>query len=183
MIIKELAISGCYQITPNIFSDERGTFVKTFHHETLNKHEIDLRLKEEFYSISKKNVVRGLHFQRPPAAHNKLVYCPKGAVLDFFVDIRVGSPTYGKHLCIELNEANGLVIYLPIGIAHGFLSLEDDSLMVYKTDHSYDPISDSGLNFNSCDIKLPIDYSDIIISERDLNLIAFDKYQSEFKYE
>jgi len=182
MNIKELDIPGCYQITPSIFTDERGLFIKTFHNETLCEYGLNLDLKEEFYSISKKNVLRGLHFQSPPSAHNKLVYCPKGAVLDFFVDVRLGSPTYGEHLVIELNEKNGVILYLPIGIAHGFLSLEDDSLMVYKTDCSYDPITDGGLNFSSCGIKLPIDSSDIIISERDMNLIAFGKYQSEFKY-
>lgn len=182
MLIKELTIPGCYQITPKIFTDERGLFIKTFHSETLSKYSIDLDVKEEFYSISKKNVLRGLHFQTPPSAHNKLVYCPKGAVLDFFVDIRLDSPTYGQHLSIELNETNGVILYLPIGIAHGFLSLEDDSLMVYKTDCSYDPLADRGLNFSSCGIKLPIHSSDITISERDENLIKFDKYQSEFKY-
>ena len=180
MNIKRLGIPGCYQITPKIFSDERGLFIKTFHSETLHEYGIDLDLKEEFYSISKKNVLRGL--QSPPSAHNKLVYCPKGAVLDFFVDVRIESPTYGQHLSIELNETNGVILYLPVGIAHGFLSLEDDSLMVYKTDCSYDPAADGGLSFSSCGINLPIDSSNIIISERDVNLTAFDKYQSEFKY-
>lgn len=182
MDIKELNIPGCYKITPNIFTDERGLFIKTFHSETLQEYGINLDLKEEFYSISKKNVLRGLHFQSPPSAHNKLVYCPKGAVLDFFLDVRIGSPTYSQHLSIELNEKNGVILYLPVGIAHGFLSLEDDSLMIYKTDCSYDPTADGGLSFSSCGIKLPIDDSDIIISERDLKLTSFDKYQSEFKY-
>ncbi|EOW9102550.1 dTDP-4-dehydrorhamnose 3,5-epimerase family protein [Vibrio cholerae] len=182
MNIKELSIPGCYQIIPKIFSDERGVFIKTFHSETFQEHGLDLELKEEFYSISKKNVLRGLHFQSPPYAHNKLVYCPKGAVLDFLLDVRAGSPTYGEHLSIELNEQNGIILYLPIGIAHGFLSLEDDSLMVYKTDCSYDPEADGGVSFSSSGIKLPIDSSNTIISERDKNLIAFDKYQSEFIY-
>lgn len=182
MVVTELAIPGCYQIVPNIFSDKRGLFVKTFHSETLCKYGVNLDLKEEFYSISKKNVLRGLHFQSAPSAHNKLVYCPKGAVLDFFLDVRVGSPTYGKHLSIELNENNGIILYLPIGIAHGFLSLEDDSLMVYKTDCSYDPNADGGLRFSSCGIKLPITNSKIIISDRDANLTSFDLYKSEFQY-
>jgi len=183
MNIKELEIPGCYQITPNVFKDDRGIFTKTFHWETLSKYNLDIDLKEEFYSISKKNVLRGLHFQSPPSAHNKLVYCPKGAVLYFFVDVRLGSPTYGKHLSIELNEKNTLILFLPIGIAHGFLSLENDSLMIYKTDYSYDPNTDGGIEFFSCGIELPIDHSKVIISDRDLNLIAFESYQSEFNYE
>ena len=183
MHIQELKIPGCYQITPNIFTDDRGIFVKTFHSETLSKFGINVDLKEEFYSISKKNVLRGLHFQTPPSAHNKLVYCPKGAVLDFFVDLRIGSPTYGQHLSLELNETNGVILYLPKGIAHGFLSLEDDSLMVYKTDCSYDPKADDGLLYSSCGIELPIDNKNIIISERDMNFTSLADYQSGFTYE
>lgn len=182
MKIKELDIAGCYQITPNIFTDERGLFIKTFHDETFQKYGINLELKEEFYSISKKNVLRGLHFQSQPSAHNKLVYCPQGSVLDFIVDVRKNSPTYGEHLTINLNENNGLILYLPIGIAHGFLSLEDNTLMIYKTDCSYDPLNDGGVNFKSFDIKLPIDKSEIIISDKDNNLISFEKYNSDFIY-
>lgn len=183
MLIQELSIPGCYQITPNIFSDERGTFIKTFHFETLQEFNIELDLKEEFYSVSNKNVLRGLHFQSPPAAHKKLIYCPKGAVLDFIVDIRIGSPTYGQHLSIELNEKNSVILYLPIGIAHGFLSLKNDSLMVYKTDCSYDPNTDNGLLFDSCNIELPIPPSEIIMSNRDQGFVSLDEYESEFIYE
>lgn len=183
MNISELEIPGCYQIIPNIFKDTRGTFTKTFHDKTLSQYNLDIELKEEFYSVSKKNVLRGLHFQSPPSAHNKLVYCPKGAVLDFFLDIRLGSPTYGKHLSIELNEQNAVILFLPIGIAHGFLSLVNDSLMVYKTDCSYDPDADAGLEVFSCGIELPIDVSKAIISDRDRNLTPFDSFQSKFSYE
>tara|TARA_R110002033_G_scaffold96537_1_gene145420 strand:- start:10890 stop:11441 length:552 start_codon:yes stop_codon:yes gene_type:complete len=183
MIITELDIPGCYQIIPKIFSDARGTFIKTFHDDTLREYGIDLKLKEEFYSISKKNVLRGLHFQSPPSAHNKLVYCPKGAVLDFFVDIRIGSPTFGHNLSVELNEKNGMILYLPIGIAHGFLSLQDDSLMIYKTDCSYDPRADSGIEFFSTGINLPIVPNELIISERDANLQILNDFKSEFYYE
>ncbi len=180
MDIKELAIAGCYQITPTIFKDARGVFTKTFHSETLAEYNLDIELREEFFSISKKNVLRGLHFQSPPSAHNKLVYCPKGAVLDFFVDIRIGSPTYGKHLLIELNDKNSLMLFLPIGIAHGFLSLEENSLMIYKTDCSYDSSADTGLDFFSCDIELPIHRSEVIISQRDLELLDFKQFISPF---
>jgi dTDP-4-dehydrorhamnose 3,5-epimerase len=181
MNIKELAIAGCYQITPSIFKDDRGVFTKTFHSETLAEYNLNIELKEEFFSISKKNVLRGLHFQSPPSAHNKLVYCPKGAVLDFFLDIRIGSETYGEYLSIELNDENSLMLFLPIGIAHGFLSLKEDTLMIYKTDCSYDPGADGGLNFSSCNIELPIDFSDVIVSKRDLGLPDFKQFISPFK--
>jgi dTDP-4-dehydrorhamnose 3,5-epimerase len=182
MNINELEIPGCYQITPNVFRDERGEFVKTFHKNIFSKYNIDIELKEEFYSISKKYVLRGLHFQLPPSAHKKIVYCAKGTVLDFFVDLRIGSPTFGRHLSIVLSSKNAITLFLPIGIAHGFLSLEDDSLMVYKTDCCYDPIKDSGLEFYSCGIKLPIDPAQAIISDRDRNLTSFEKFNSEFTY-
>ncbi|MCJ8294567.1 MAG: dTDP-4-dehydrorhamnose 3,5-epimerase family protein [Oceanospirillaceae bacterium] len=183
MKIEELEIPDCFQITPNVLKDHRGAFTKTFHNDTFAEFGLNIEIKEEFYSISNKNVLRGLHFQKPPSAHNKLVYCAKGAVLDFFIDLRRGSPKYGQHLSIELNESNGLILYLPIGIAHGFLSLEDNSLMVYKTDCSYDSESDCGIGFSSCDIKLPIDALDIIMSKRDQKLCRLKEYQSEFVYE
>lgn len=183
MDIKELDIPGCYKINPNIFRDKRGIFVKTFHADSLKKYGLDIDLKEEFYSISNKNVLRGLHFQSPPAAHAKLVYCPSGAVLDFFVDIRIGSPAYGKEMSIELSETNRTILFLPVGIAHGFLSLKDNSLMIYKTDYEYDSVTDSGINFNSINIELPVTKEKIIISTKDLSLPILADYKSEFLYE
>jgi len=183
MHIEELKIPGCYQITPKIFEDNRGIFVKTFHAETLAHYGLNIELKEEFYSISKRNVLRGLHFQKQPSAHSKIVYCAKGSVLDFFVDIRKGSPTYGQSLSIELNEQNGVILFLPVGIAHGFLSLQDESLMIYKTDHSYDPTSDDGVSYKSCNIKLPVESEHLIISERDLNFVNLCNIESDFIYE
>lgn len=183
MKIKELDIKGCFLINPNLFADERGSFVKTFHAETLEEYGIKLELKEEFYTVSNKNVLRGLHFQNPPSAHKKLVYCPKGAVLDFFVDIRAGSPTYGQSISIELSEGNCNVLLLPVGIAHGFVSLQDNSLMVYKTDCSYDPNADDGIRFDSCNVQLPVRDESLIVSSRDLGLISWEEFESKFVYE
>jgi len=183
MNIKELSITGCFLITPDIQKDQRGSFVKTYHAGSLSEFGLNINLQEEFYSISKKNVLRGLHFQDHPSAHKKIVYCPEGRVLDFFVDIRLGSPTYGQHLKVELSGTNGVILFLPIGIAHGFLSLENDSLMIYKTDCTYDPDNDRGINFESCDIPLPIQKSSLIVSPRDLGLIALSDFESKFKYE
>ena len=183
MEIKELAIKGCFLITPNVFKDQRGTFVKTFHAETLHEFGIELELKEEFYSISNKNVLRGLHFQKPPAAHKKVVYCPQGAVIDFFVDIRAGSPTYGKIISVELNEDNCQVLFLPTGIAHGFVSLKNNTLMVYKTDCSYDPEADDGIHFDSCNIPLPVKSDELIVSPRDSGFISLGNFESKFIYE
>ena len=155
----------------------------TFHAETLVEFGIKLELKEEFYSFSNKNVLRGLHFQNPPSAHKKLVYCPQGAVLDFFVDIRVGSPTYGQSVSVELNGENCKILFLPVGIAHGFVSLQDNTLMVYKTDCSYDPKTDDGIHFDSCNVQLPVRNECLIVSSRDRGFVALKNFESRFVYE
>lgn len=179
MHIEELNIPGCFQITPKIFKDNRGSFVKTFHAEILIQYGLNIELKEEFYSISKKNVFRGLHFQLPPAAHNKLVYCARGEVKDFLVDLRKKSDSYGKSLAINLSEDNGRILYIPIGVAHGFLSLSENSLMVYKTDYVYSPEEDSGILWSSCDLAMPI--QNLIISDRDQSFESILEFKSPFK--
>ena len=112
-----------------------------------------------------------------------MVYCPKGAALDFFVDIRVGSPTYGQSVSVELNEKNCKMLFLPVGIAHGFVSLLDNSLMVYKIDCSYDPKTDSGIRFDSCNVQLPIRNECLIVSSRDSSLVEWKDFESGFMYE
>jgi dTDP-4-dehydrorhamnose 3,5-epimerase len=178
MMINELDFTGCFEIIPKIFKDDRGSFVKTYHESIFLENGIEFITKEEFYSTSKKNVFRGLHFQSPPAAHNKLVYCAKGEVTDFLVDLRKNSPTYGKSLSIFLSEDNGRILYIPIGIAHGFLSISDDSLMVYKTDHVYCPEEDSGILWSSCDLALSS--KELIISERDQKFESIHDFRSPF---
>jgi len=176
MNISSLEIEGCFLIDPKKFEDSRGVFVKTFNAEAYLKKEINFSAKEEFFSFSKKNVLRGLHFQEPPYAHNKLVYCPQGKVLDFFCDLRKSSSTYGKVISLELSSENNEILYLAKGIAHGFLSLTDDSLMIYKTDTVYNPESDSGILWSSIGLDIAIDNP--IISERDLSFPIFSDYES-----
>jgi len=178
MIINELGFKGCFEIIPKVFKDDRGRFVKTFHENIFSDHGIEFTAKEEFYSTSKKNVFRGLHFQLPPAAHNKLVYCAKGQIIDFLVDLRKKSSSYGKSLSIDLSEENGRILYIPIGIAHGFLSLSDDSLMVYKTDHVYSPEADTGILWSTCNLALPS--QGLIISDRDQKLESLLDFKSPF---
>ena len=178
MNIKELSFAGCFEITPKVFKDDRGRFVKVFHEDVFSEKAITFVMKEEFYSTSQKNVFRGLHFQLPPAALNKLVYCAQGSVLDFLVDLRKESATYQQSMEIELNEKNGKALYIPIGIAHGFLSLTDNSLMVYKTDCVYSPEQDAGILFSSCNLKnIP---KSIFISERDRKLPYIKDFKSPF---
>jgi dTDP-4-dehydrorhamnose 3,5-epimerase len=178
MQINELEIKGCYKIIPDPFRDMRGDFVKTFHDEIFKKAGIEFAIKEEFVSISHKNVLRGMHFQLPPSAHNKLVYCLNGEVCDFIVDLRKSFDTYGKHLLINLSAENRTILYLPIGIAHGFISLTDNSIMVYKTDNVHSVEYDSGILWDSCGFNFPV--YDPVISVKDRSFVALDKFESPF---
>ncbi|PNH80586.1 dTDP-4-dehydrorhamnose 3,5-epimerase [Vibrio diazotrophicus] len=180
MNIQELDIPGCYLIELPHFKDERGEFVKTFNNTVLKGTPLgDFDLQEEFYSVSRRNVLRGLHFQAPPAAHNKLVYCIQGEVLDFFLDIRKDSPTYGKYFSLRLTSEKPELLFLPKGLAHGFLTVSESAILVYKTDHVYVPESDTGIHWSS--IGLDIAQKELIISDRDKSFPTLEDYKSQFK--
>lgn len=183
MNVKQLDISGCYLIDLPKFEDHRGAFIKTFHPSHFESTPIsEFNLQEEFYSISKKNVLRGLHFQEPPAAHDKIVTCLEGKVLDFFVDIRKSSSTYGKVVTVELNCEQPQLIYLPKGLAHGFLTLSEQATLFYKTDHVYAPELDKGILWSSVGLELEIeDLGELIISERDKAFPTLADYESPFE--
>lgn len=178
MDINELNLAGCFEITPKIFKDDRGHFVKVYHEKIFSEKGIQFEMKEEFYSTSQKNVFRGLHFQLPPVAHNKLVYCAQGSVIDFLFDLRKNSLTYQKSISVELNEKNRKSLFIPIGIAHGFFSLTDNSLMVYKTDSVYAPEQDSGILFSSCNLKGLS--NSMILSKRDMEFPEVQSFKSPF---
>lgn len=178
MKITELQLSGCFLIESPKFSDMRGNFVKTYHESVFKDFGIDMQIAEEFYSFSKKDVIRGMHFQLPPSDHDKLVYCANGSVLDVFLDMRKESKTFGQCLSIELSSLNSRSIFLPSGIAHGFLSLEDNSLMVYKTSTIHNPIKDAGISWDSFGFEWPV--KSPIISARDLKHPKFADFNSPF---
>ena len=180
MEIQELDIEGCFLITPKIFKDTRGNFIKTFNSDLYAEYGLSLDFKEEYYSVSHKGVLRGMHFQMPPHDHAKMVYCAKGSVFDAFIDLRKDSSTYKKHLTIELSESNKNILVLAEGIAHGFCSLEDDTLMVYKTTTVYEPQSDTGILWNSAGIKWPSLVKENLISERDASFQELDCFNSPF---
>jgi dTDP-4-dehydrorhamnose 3,5-epimerase len=173
-------IPGCYELFPIIHKDKRGFFVKTFHFPTFKKFGLETNFKEEYYSVSKKNVVRGLHFQIPPKGHSKLVYCIAGIVKDVVVDLRVGSPTYGKNLSIILSSDKGNMIYIPEGLAHGFFTLSKFSTLIYKTTNIHDPKKDIGIKWDSAGISWP--KKNIIISERDKSFLPFKNFKSPFRF-
>lgn len=174
---KKLELEGAYLISSFHVGDSRGGFTKAFEKDIFQAAEIEFQLNETFASCSAKNVIRGLHFQlHCPQA--KLVSVVSGRVWDVIVDIRPKSPTLGKWTAHELSAENHLSFYVPRGFAHGFVSLEDNTVMLYQCDGRYDKESDTGIRFDDPEIGIlwPIDESEAIHSVRDLNLGSFKDY-------
>lgn len=176
--IKHSKLNGVIEMFPKVFNDERGSFVKTFHNEVFSRHEMETKFKEQYYSISEKNVIRGLHFQVPPEDHSKLVYCPLGKVIDIVVDLRKGSPTYGEFDTFTLSSDQKNSIYIPKGFAHGFGTLSDKAILVYNVSTVYSPSCDSGILWSSLDIQWKIENP--IVSKRDNEFISMKDFQSPF---
>jgi dTDP-4-dehydrorhamnose 3,5-epimerase len=180
MEIVKTKLSNVFIVEPNIFSDDRGDFVKIFNNEIFQKQNFDANFKESYYSASKKNVIRGMHFQNPPADHAKLVYVTRGKILDVVLDIRVGSPTFGQFTTAELSAKNHKAIYISSGFAHGFLSLQNDSYVIYLQTSIYSPENDGGININSFGMKWGV--KNPIVSKRDQNFPNFSDFKSPFIY-
>lgn len=161
--VREL-LPGARLVTLRKFSDQRGSFTKTFAFSVFQANGESFNFKEEFYSFSHKDVVRGMHFQLPPHDHVKLVYCATGAVLDVLVDLRRG-PGQGRVASVVLSGDQPSLLIIPKGIAHGFKSLQDNSLMVYKTSTEHAPSHDAGVRWDS--IGFDWDVRQPTISARD----------------
>src|SRR5262245_20204818 len=173
-------------ITPKRYVDNRGWFSESFHEKRLRDIGITCRFVQDNQSSSSHaGTVRGLHFQLPPAAQAKLITVLRGKVLDVAVDVRRGSPTYGKHVCAELSAECGRQFYIPVGFAHGFLTLTDDVLVMYKVSEYYAPAHDSGIRFDDPDISFPWPTSKarIIISDKDRRLRYLREFDSPFTYD
>lgn len=176
--VVELALDGVKLIDLNHSADYRGRFTKTFHAETFLAAGIHFTEQEEFYSVSSKHVFRGMHFQKPPFAHQKLVHCIQGEVLDVLLDLRLNSSTYGQILQLPLSQQLPQLLYIPMGIAHGFLVLSEQATLLYKTDRVYSHEHDCGLFWGSLGLDLPV--SSPIISERDQQFDHFSNFKSPF---
>lgn len=180
MKIEETVISGCYIIKPEVLKDNRGTFVKTLHEEIYKKHGLQSDFAEEYFSESTKGVLRGLHFHLPPHDHVKMVYCVKGNIFDAIVDLRNGSPTFGKYTTFELDSQSVSILYLDKGIAHGFYVLSNSAIVIYKVSSVYAPEYDYGILWNSVEIPWP--NTNPVLSERDKQLPAMQDFSSPFHY-
>lgn len=173
MKLVRTSIPGCVELLPDIRRDARGLFIKIFHSAVFKKLGLETDFREEYYSVSKKGVLRGLHFQAPPAALSKLVFCVEGDVLDAVVDLRKSSKTYGKTFTAKLSARKANMLYIPKGCAHGFYALSKRVFMLYKTTALYSPKHDTGIRWDSAGIKWPC--KDPIISARDAALPPFGK--------
>lgn len=174
----DLSLPGAQLITLPFFRDERGAFVKTFNDTVFQEAGIDFELKESYFSYSKAGVIRGMHFQLPPHDHAKIVFCPKGAILDVIVDLRKASPAYGRFEARVLSEANHQAYYIPKGFAHGFKALEADSITYYLVSSGYHQASDTGIRWDSFGMDWELEYP--VISARDQAFELFKDFQSPF---
>jgi dTDP-4-dehydrorhamnose 3,5-epimerase len=177
MIIERTILEDVFIIINFNASDDRGLFVKTFNKKLFQEMKLDFDIKESYFSVSKKDVIRGMHFQLPPNDHEKLVYVPHGAILDVVVDLRKNSPTYGKYISLELSDQNKKSIFIPKGFAHGFKSLLDHTITVYNVATEYNSIADSGIHYNSFGFDWEI--KDPIVSPRDVKFIGLNGFHKK----
>ena len=169
MEVTKTDIEGVVIIEPRVFKDARGYFFESYSKREFDEKVARVDFVQDNESCSTRGVMRGLHFQRPPFTQSKLVRCVKGAVLDVAVDIRKGSPTYGRHVAVELTEDNHRQFFIPKGFAHGFAVLSDVAVFQYKCDEFYHPEADGGISIldESLGIDWRIDPSEAILSEKD----------------
>ena len=170
MEYKQTDIEGVYIIEPRVFSDARGYFVEVWKKEELEAHIGKVDFIQDNESKSSRGVLRGLHYQKGEWSQAKLVRVVKGRVLDVAVDIRRSSPTFGRHIAVELSEENKLQFFIPRGFAHGFLVLSDEAIFTYKVDNVYAPQAEAGIRWDDPELAIPwpIDATKVITSEKDL---------------
>ena len=163
-------IDGVFIIEPRVFSDARGYFMEAWKEEEFNQHVGPVKFIQDNESKSSYGVLRGLHYQKGALSQSKLVRVIKGRVLDVAVDIRKSSPTFGKHVMVELSEDNKRQFFIPRGFAHGFLVLSEEAIFTYKVDNPYAPTQEAGIRWNDPElgIEWPIDPAVVQTSEKDL---------------
>ena len=178
-------IEGVKIIEPKVFGDERGYFFESFSQKEFDENVCKTVFVQDNESKSCYGVLRGLHFQMPPFAQAKLVRCVRGRVLDVAVDIRKGSPTYGKHITCELSEENHRMFFVPRGFAHGFSVLSETAIFQYKCDNYYAPQSEGALMWNDKDLNINwlVPEDRVILSEKDKHHPLFNDFESPFVFE
>ena len=178
MEIEETFIEGLKVIHLKKFSDKRGSFQKIFYADFFNENGLRTDFKESYFSVSNKDVIRGMHFQNPPFEHVKLVYLNKGRIVDCVLDLRKNSLTCGQFYTLELVEESPKLLYIPIGCAHGFRAIEDNSIITYLQTSVYNAKADSGVRYDSFGMDWNCMFP--VISSRDLSFPLLTNYKSNF---
>ena len=180
MEIIKTSIEGLLVIKPDVFKDERGYFYESYNQARFAKEGLDMTFVQDNESKSSKGVLRGLHFQKPPYAQGKLVRVVKGSVMDVAVDLRKDSPTYGKWESCILSEENKKMFWIPEGFAHGFLTLEDDTIFTYKCTNIYNKESEGSLRWDDADILIEWNIDNPTLSEKDKVSPLFKDFVTPF---
>ena len=168
-------IKDVFIIEPSVYGDSRGYFSESFNLEKFEENIYPIKFIQDNESKSFRGVLRGLHFQKPPYSQAKLVRCIEGRVMDVAVDIRKGSPSYGKHVAVELSENNKRQLFVPRGFAHGFSVLSDTAVFAYKVDNTYAPDFDAGIRWNDKELNIQwgLEESEVLVSAKDAELPFF----------
>jgi len=180
MEIKQHALAGVVEFTPRVFGDARGIFFESFSARLMEQAGVRHEWVQDNQSSSARGVLRGLHFQRPPHAQAKLVRVAQGRVLDVIVDLRRDSATYGQQLLVELDARRCNMLYVPVGFAHGFVALEDDTLFLYKCSDYYQPSAEGGLLWNDPTLNINWGVEHPNVSDKDQLLPLFSEFDSPF---
>ena len=182
MKIIKTPIPDLLVVEPSVFNDQRGYFFEVYNQEHYYNNNMQMQFVQDNESKSGKNVLRGLHFQKPPFAQGKLVRVIQGKVLDVAVDIRKGSPTYGSYHAVELDAISKRMFYIPEGFAHGFLTMEEDTIFAYKCTNYYNKESEGSLLWSDETIGIKWNIENPILSEKDTIAPLFKDFKSPFNY-
>ncbi len=180
MNIKKTPIQGLLELQPNILKDDRGYFLESWNKEELNNKGFKFNFVQDNQSYSQKNILRGIHFQLPPFDQGKLVRVVQGSAIDVAVDLRKKSPTYGKHHKVLLSDKKQNMFWIPNGFGHGFISLQNNTLFLYKCTNYYDKKSECSIIWNDPSLNINWGISNPILSEKDLQGISFKEFNSPF---
>jgi dTDP-4-dehydrorhamnose 3,5-epimerase len=177
--IRKTEIEGFVELQASVGADDRGSFVKIFHEEFFATHGLPINFAEQYYSRSKRGVLRGLHFQLPPHDHAKMVYCVAGEIMDVAVDLRIDSPTFGRHAAMTLSAGCANQALLVSGLAHGFYVLSEMAIVVYNVTTTYAPDYDTGIRWDSAGVPWPDAHP--LLSPRDAALPRLSDFRSPFR--
>ena len=180
MNIKTTPIQGLLELQPNVFKDGRGYFLESWNEKKLINEGFSFEFVQDNQSCSQKHVLRGIHFQIPPFDQGKLVRVVQGSAIDVAVDLRKNSPTYGKYHNVLLSDKKQNMFWVPSGFGHAFITLEDNTLFLYKCTNYYDKNSECSIIWNDPDLNIDWEVSNPILSKKDLEAISFKDFKSPF---